>query len=152
LPHFTSNGLLAQYLVSSGADVKVQTNAGWSPLKIAVYENHLDMVRLLLSSGAEVNEKDKQGRTPLMWASIKGSSDIARVLIQSGADVNAADNFGFTCWQFASENKHSGTMQLLRESGAKDFKRSFGLGFSRRSIRQNLVAKPVFLQISTKEH
>jgi ankyrin repeat protein len=113
---------LANYLIEQGADVNLKTQAGWSPIKMAVFMGYGETLRSLLQAGANVNERDNQGKTPLMWASIKGHSDIARMLIQAGADVYASDNFGFTAWVLAKDGKQIGILQVLRDAGVKDYK------------------------------
>jgi len=48
-----------EYLLSKGADVNVLDKHGISPLLSAIFENHLQSVKLLLSKGA-----DKTGKAP----------------------------------------------------------------------------------------
>ena len=58
-----------------------------SPLCVAVYKQHVDVVAMLISNGADVNA----GTTlkPIGVALISGNIELVRLLISAGADVNA---------------------------------------------------------------
>jgi ankyrin repeat protein len=59
-----------------------------SPLVVASFFGHLEMVQLLLEMGLNVNAGAKLHRTALQAASKQGHESIVRVLIDAGADVN----------------------------------------------------------------
>jgi ankyrin repeat protein len=61
-------------LLEAGVNVDPQTEAGSTPLMIAMYladtigdKPHIDCARLLLEAGASTTLKDKAGKTPLDW-------------------------------------------------------------------------------------
>jgi ankyrin repeat protein len=66
---------------------------GRTPLFLAVYWGHKDIVKFLISNGANVNSIDIYGHTSLHQTK---SLDIAKLLIAAGADVNARDSSGET--------------------------------------------------------
>jgi len=57
---------------------------GWTPLHIAAYNGHKDVVELLLANKAEVNAKDNSGVTPLHLAAGNRHKDVADLLRQHG--------------------------------------------------------------------
>lgn len=82
-----------------------------TPLMIAAWEGHQQIVQMLIEAGADVNYKDSEvrwwctaamsvvffyawrivqaGGTALIRASWNGHTDIVRVLMEAAADVNA---------------------------------------------------------------
>ena len=55
---------------------------GWTPLRLASYYGHVEVVTELLKEGAE-QFADNEGTTPLMLAANKGHIDIIHVLLNS---------------------------------------------------------------------
>lgn len=51
--------------------VKEKNSGGQTPLHIAVWHEHLEIVKLLLKNGAEINAKDHNGYTPLRHCGFK---------------------------------------------------------------------------------
>lgn len=91
---------------------------GSTPLILAAYYNHLDLVRLLLGQGTPVNEMDGSGNTALMGVCFKGYEEMARLLIGAGADVNARNGMGGTCLIFSVTFNRPEIARLLLEAGA----------------------------------
>ena len=73
---------VAQYLLSTGADVNAINNAGVTPLHDATATGRLDIVLLLLTKKADVTIRDGRGKTALDYAIEKQHQDIAEVLRQ----------------------------------------------------------------------
>ena len=76
---------VAQKLLSNGAKVNEQEAAGshsqkYSPLHMACYKGHTEMVRLLLRSGADPSLKDVNGNLARMQAEKKGFAAIVKLL------------------------------------------------------------------------
>jgi hypothetical protein len=68
-----------------------------NPLKNAVDEGHLEIVKVLIAAGADVNAINEIGGfPPLYLAVLQGYLDIVKVLIAAGADVNAKGG-GYNC-------------------------------------------------------
>jgi ankyrin repeat protein len=58
-----------------------------SPLMVAAYNRHLEVVKLLLSSGADIHHKDKSGETAWHCAAFKGDLEVVKELVKNGARV-----------------------------------------------------------------
>lgn len=98
--------------------INAKDDRGSSPLLLAAYYNHKDLVSYLLEQGAAVDEKDGAGNTALMGVCFKGYTEVARLLIDAGADVNARNGMGGTCLTFAVTFKREDMAHLLIEKGA----------------------------------
>ena len=97
--------VLLKLLLEQGADPKINTEDGVTPLMVAsgigwvegvTYEwspkQTLETVKLLLDLGADVNAQDRvDGRTALMGAAHKGRNDVIELLVQHGADLSVRD-------------------------------------------------------------
>eukprot|EP01038_Epipyxis_sp_PR26KG_P010710 gene10710-14381_t len=105
---YAGNIKAVQELVIQGADYNLPNKRGDTPLMVATYKNHLDIVKFFLSIGTfwDVGKKtsignlliDQQtyanGYTALHMACISQNSDIAIYLIKSGADITFVDYIG----------------------------------------------------------
>jgi ankyrin repeat protein len=105
-------------LVEKGADVRVTTRGGKTPLHQASEKGHVEIAKLLLEKGADAMAADNDGWTPLHWASEKGDIEIVKLLLENGADVMVADNDGWTPLHKASGEGHVQIVKLLLEKGA----------------------------------
>jgi ankyrin repeat protein len=97
--------VLMKLLLEHGADPKINTESGVTPLMVAsgigwvqgvTYEwspeQTLEAVKLLLDLGADVNAQDVlDGRTALMGAAHKGRNDVIELLVKHGADLATRD-------------------------------------------------------------
>jgi len=100
---------IVQDFVEAGADFKLRTPSGFTPLLFAVREGRIDVVRVLLRAGADVNETvptegrrrgyggrlPPAGATPLLIAVTNAHYELAAVLLDEGANPNA-DLPGYT--------------------------------------------------------
>ena len=74
-----------KFLIKYGADVNIQTDAGWSPLHVAVDKGLFDYVKLLVNNGAvfantSTSMKTNEGKSVYMIAQEKGYSNILNFL------------------------------------------------------------------------
>ena len=58
-----------------------------TPLVIAQYKGHMEMLKFLIEKGAKINTTTEDGYTPLMHAVRKGRPDVVESLVNLGADV-----------------------------------------------------------------
>jgi len=92
-------------LLKAGADPKINTFAGTSPLMAAAGVNWvvaqtwtegpqqlLAAVKLCRELGMDVNQANSMGITALHGAANRGSDDIIRYLVEQGADLTRKDN------------------------------------------------------------
>lgn len=72
---------IARVLIDSGADVNWIDGEGVTPLILAAFKNHLELVQLLLDHGADTTVRDQWDRTALDYALRRGEEDaIAQLL------------------------------------------------------------------------
>lgn len=82
-------------LLDAGADPCKCTDTGWSPLSIAAYKGHDDVVRLLLEEGAPTEEEDPT-LSALLQAATKGLPGTVELLLRNGADHTVTTKKGDT--------------------------------------------------------
>ena len=99
-------------------DVNARDFAGNTPLHIAAFEGHGDVVSRLLAAGASVDKATTAGSTPLYIAAEKGHTAVAAALIHARADVNAAVDDGTTPLHWAAHWNDMATVELLLKAGA----------------------------------
>ena len=75
-------------LIECNTDVNVLDEYGYTPLHLAAYQGHSEIVILLLANGSEIDIKSGMyGETPLMIAASCGRKEIVKILIEFGADI-----------------------------------------------------------------
>ena len=93
---------------------------GFSPIALAAYFGHPDIVQILAEAGADV---DAQARNPMKVAAIHAAvaSRNARavdILLRHGADPNLPQQNDVTPMQVAETNKDEAIISALRAAGA----------------------------------
>lgn len=73
---------------------KSKSNLGWSPLHLATYFGHKDVMEILLHRDADIDAINDNGDTPLHKAAFIGREDIVMLLLQNNADVNIINGEG----------------------------------------------------------
>ncbi|XP_051551012.1 oxysterol-binding protein-related protein 1-like isoform X2 [Myxocyprinus asiaticus] len=64
---------------------KSKSNHGWTPLHLACYFGHKDVVEVLLKAGADANLPNNVGDTPLHKAAFTGRKEVVMLLLQYDA-------------------------------------------------------------------
>ncbi|XP_038563231.1 oxysterol-binding protein-related protein 1-like, partial [Micropterus salmoides] len=64
---------------------KMRSNLGWTPLHLACYFGHKDVVEELLKAGADVNLPNNIGDTPLHKAAFTGRKEVVMLLLHYDA-------------------------------------------------------------------
>ena len=82
-------------LLDAGGDPCKCTDTGWSPLSIAAYKGHDDVVRLLLEQGAPTEEADPT-LSALLQAATKGLPETVELLFRHGTDHSVTTKKGDT--------------------------------------------------------
>jgi ankyrin repeat protein len=88
---------------------------GFTPLHLAAYYGHADVVAFLLDRGVDLEARTTNprlpGLTPLHSAAAGGKTDVALLLLERGADPNATQPGGWTALHQAAA---SGNLVLCR--------------------------------------
>lgn len=105
-----------------------------TPLMIAAYRGHLDVVKLLVSRGANVKSETRGrykyhgaiviGSTPLICAAAAGRLEVLKYMISQGAEVDKAQHDGFTPLMAAAFAGSSDCAAELLRLGASTHSRS----------------------------
>ncbi|XP_064072407.1 oxysterol-binding protein-related protein 1 [Vanessa tameamea] len=93
---------------------KSKTNLGWTPLHLATYFGHMDVVEVLLDAGVDVDEVNDTGDTALHKASFIGNEELVILLLNYKADVNIMNGEGRTA---ADVCKTQDVQRLLEAAG-----------------------------------
>ncbi|XP_066917849.1 oxysterol-binding protein-related protein 1-like [Clytia hemisphaerica] len=112
--------LLTEILESGDVDInckgKHKSNLGWSPLHLAAYFGHIDVVEELLSRGSSVNGINGMGDTPLHRAAFTGRMDIVLALLRHHADVTVINGEGRTPLQMTDDQEVKKLIQAAERS------------------------------------
>lgn len=98
--------------------IHIEDFKGFTPLIIAVYNNHLAVVDFLLSKGARSEMQDQAGNTALMGVCFRGYKELVPRLLEAGADVNQKNYQGATALTFAATFGHIEIAEALLNKGA----------------------------------
>ena len=64
------------------ADANKANDNGETPLYIASYNGHVEVVKVLAESGADINKADSDGLTPLEVARSENHTDVIEILLE----------------------------------------------------------------------
>lgn len=104
--------------LSSGIDLEVKDERGWTPLMIAAANGKEVLTKLLIHSGARLMARDMNGFTPLHWAAFKGMPNIVELLISKEVDVDSQSKFKWTPLMQACTKGHYQVCSILLAAGA----------------------------------
>ncbi|NLT15079.1 MAG: tetratricopeptide repeat protein [Clostridiales bacterium] len=109
---------MVNFLLDHGADTELMS-MGFTPLAIAIWKGHPEVVRALVGRGADVNAVSnwKHRFTPIIFCGCYGNAEIAQILIDAGADVRAKDNKGQTAADWAAKYKKYEVLAVLGKAG-----------------------------------
>ena len=108
-------------LLNKNPELKNSFSAdGFTPLGLASFFGHMDIVKLLLGNDANPNiaANNQFKVAPIHSACAISNYDIANLLIKNGADVNAKQMQGVTPLHSAAHNGQNELAKLLIDSGA----------------------------------
>ena len=81
---------------------------GWSPIIVATYNGHIEIIKLLLQKGASINDQNNKGTTVLMYAKdyLEKTGDISFIqnVIDFGADCNLKDYKNYTVKDYVAQS------------------------------------------------
>jgi hypothetical protein len=140
-PPVESSAEILHVLLAAGADHRVTTDDGTTPLMVAAgmgfrtYQPRKPRgdrspgaeaaVKTLVEAGADVNAVNEADFTALHGAAFRGLNEVVQYLVEHGANINARDFRGRTPFRIAEGAKQSyqfqdwpETAELLRQLGA----------------------------------
>jgi hypothetical protein len=104
--------------LSSGVNLEVKDERGWTPLMIAAANGKGALAQLLIHSGARPAARDINGFTPLHWAALLSMSNVVVLLISKKVDVDSQSKFKWTPLMQACTRGHLSVCSLLIAAGA----------------------------------
>lgn len=90
-----------------------------TPLMLAAYLGHADLLDLLMDAGAEIDYPDSQGKTALMWAIRGNRLAAAQALLDVGARLDQVDLTGCSALFYAVRHGGVAVVQALLRKGAR---------------------------------
>ena len=108
-------------ILSSGANIDIQSSEGLTALMFAAFCKNRTVVDFLLLKGANPFLKDQFGRTFLHYASQGGDVTIIEKCLSCGLDIESKDNEGKTPLMIAASSGNSDAVKfLLQRSESKN--------------------------------
>jgi len=88
------------FMIKYGGKLEMENNNGWTCMDHAIYNNHVNKLKLCMDMGMDINHQTKDGDTPLML-SICCSKECFNVLsVAPSVDVNIENNNGDKAFHF----------------------------------------------------
>ena len=112
---------LAEHLISKHPE-HVNASGGMykTPMRVAAFAGHVDIMSLLLEHGADLEGREKSGWALLHDLSASGKVEAGQTLLDHGADINAqAQHNNWTPLFLAAINGHVEFIQMLLKRGAR---------------------------------
>ncbi|XP_071111393.1 uncharacterized protein [Haliotis cracherodii] len=107
-------------ILSRGVDVNCRWRGSMTPVILAAYYGHRDVLELLVGEGADVSLVDEDGDNTLHWACRGGDMETVKfVLSLHVVDIDARDNDGLTAASWARLMRHTRVADLLVSRGAQ---------------------------------
>ncbi len=112
--------IMEQLIIQDPESINDYSADGYTPLGLAAYFGHLEMVKQLLKAGANPNlpSKNALGVIPLHSALSNGAKEIARALVEAGSDVNFPNKEGWTPLHYTAHSGDWETSDFLLSKGA----------------------------------
>jgi ankyrin repeat protein len=123
-----------QALLAAGADLRLATDDGTTPLMVAAglgratFQPGLqrgrrsvgaeEAVTVLLDAGADINAINEADFTALHGAAFRGLNEVIKILVDRGAQIDARDYRGRTPYRLAEGSKQSFQFQAYPETAA----------------------------------
>lgn len=97
---------------------------GWTPLHLATYFGHRDVMECLLARNSDVNAINENGDTPIHKAAFIGREDLVMLLLQHNADVHIINGEGRLPRDMAQNNDAGREIiKLLKAAEATEVRR-----------------------------
>jgi ankyrin repeat protein len=129
-----SSGEVIRALLAGGADYRLTTDDGTTPLMVAAglgrstFEPGLqrgnrstaaeEAVTILLDGGADIHAVNEADFTAIHGAAFRGLNEVIQILVDRGANINVRDFRGRTPYRLAEGSKQSFQFQAYPETAA----------------------------------
>ena len=111
--------VLAKYLIVTHAeDVNARGGTHGTPLYVALYHGHLEVVQLLLSHGADIEQRDRRIQNPLVAACLLNNIEAMRLLLKHGAAADVRFGPHALASHHALCHGHLSVLKVLLERNA----------------------------------
>ena len=108
-----------KHLIRCGADIDTLIKYHCTPLFVAVWENHWDIVKYLVDKRANLETVDLfTGHTPLWMVAYNENVEMLQYFVSKGAKVDAQDFWGRTPLHVAAWKINLELVQMLVDLGA----------------------------------
>jgi ankyrin repeat protein len=87
---------------------------GMSPLMLAAWKGHLEVVQLLVERGANIDYQDGDNFTPITLAAYERNWQVVDYLARNGANVVHFDARGVSALDAAKKAKQQNLLELLK--------------------------------------
>ncbi len=111
---------MKQHITDQSSSINSYSSDGFTPLGLACYFGHLEIVQYLVNHGADVNKASSNSFhvAPIHSATAISDYEITAFLLGHGADVNAKQQSGVTPLHSAAHNGKLDIATLLVDHGA----------------------------------
>ena len=99
-------------------NTEIHNERGWTPLMIAAFKGHNEVISVLIKHHANVHAIDILGNTALHWATEAGQTSSAKLLIENRANIDACNHSGITPLIRAATLRRLGDVLLFIDCGA----------------------------------
>lgn len=86
---------------------------GWAPLHYAATGGHLEIMRILLEEHAFIDAESPNRTTPLMMAAHYGSTEAVKLLLEEGADPLVRNELGLSAVDFAQRGNRRDAAEMI---------------------------------------
>jgi ankyrin repeat protein len=112
--------VLAEHIIAEHPEhVNARGGDEETPMHVAAFEGHADILSLLLGHCAHVDGRNSSGWTPLKRASRSGKVEAGQCLLDRGADINAQDHDGWVPLVWTVIRDEVEFARMLLERGAR---------------------------------
>ncbi len=129
---FDNSSEIITILLSRGSstNVNLMDKEGWSPLRLAVKNGQVGLIKPLVDHGADIHAEDADGFTAMKWAADIGDRSMIKQLINCGADVNKPTERGWLILVSVARAGRADLVQMLVKHYGADVNKLDGDGWS----------------------
>ena len=112
---------LKENLADYSEELNAYSRDGFTPLQLACFFGHEEMVGYLLAEGGDIHAVSQNAMSiqPIHAAAANGNLNILQTLLEKGADVNARQSDDYTPLAQAVQSQNEAMIALLKQYGAQ---------------------------------